>query len=142
MSLALVYLARGVGGGLSSVKAFFNAYDIHPAGCPHELIVIIKGWDGIEGLVEAKKTKRDPRVGQQQAKLYADCLEKQFVRLEIGGVRWLCRARHEHQAQCARHRGRDFVLYREHIRELAIVPIRPRHLLVGRRHQLRGDAQL
>ncbi len=29
-------------------------------------------------LVEAKRTKRDPRVGQQQAKLYADCLEKQF----------------------------------------------------------------
>jgi len=27
---------------------------------------------------EAKRTKRDPRVGQQQAKLYADCLEKQF----------------------------------------------------------------
>jgi len=30
------------------------------------------------GLVEAKRTRRDPRVGQQQAKLYADCLEKQF----------------------------------------------------------------
>jgi type I restriction enzyme R subunit len=30
------------------------------------------------GVVEAKRTKRDARVGQQQAKLYADCLEKQF----------------------------------------------------------------
>jgi type I restriction enzyme R subunit len=30
------------------------------------------------GLVEAKRTKRDARVGQQQAKLYADCLEKHF----------------------------------------------------------------
>jgi type I restriction enzyme R subunit len=30
------------------------------------------------GLVEAKKTKRDARVGQQQAKLYADCLEAKF----------------------------------------------------------------
>jgi len=29
-------------------------------------------------LVEAKRTKRDPRVGQHQAKLYADCLEKEF----------------------------------------------------------------
>ncbi len=29
-------------------------------------------------LVEAKRTRRDPRVGQQQAKLYADCLERQF----------------------------------------------------------------
>ncbi|MGQ0712818.1 MAG: DEAD/DEAH box helicase family protein [Gemmatimonadaceae bacterium] len=32
------------------------------------------------GLVEAKRTRRDPRAGQQQAKLYADCLERQFGR--------------------------------------------------------------
>jgi type I restriction enzyme R subunit len=32
------------------------------------------------GLVEAKRTRRDARVGQQQAKLYADCLEQQFGR--------------------------------------------------------------
>ena len=30
------------------------------------------------GLVEAKRTRRDARVGQQQAKLYANCLESQF----------------------------------------------------------------
>ncbi len=30
------------------------------------------------GLVEAKRTRRDARVGQQQAKLYADCLEQRF----------------------------------------------------------------
>jgi type I restriction enzyme R subunit len=30
------------------------------------------------GLVEAKRTGKDPRAGQQQAKLYADCLEAQF----------------------------------------------------------------
>ncbi len=39
-------------------------------------------WGGDDGkplaLVEAKRTTRDPRVGQQQAKLYADCLENQF----------------------------------------------------------------
>lgn len=29
-------------------------------------------------VVEAKKTSKDPRVGEQQAKLYADCLEKNF----------------------------------------------------------------
>lgn len=32
------------------------------------------------GLVEAKRTKKSPHLGQQQAKLYADCLEKQFGR--------------------------------------------------------------
>lgn len=30
------------------------------------------------GLVEAKKTSKDARVGQQQAKIYADCLEKKY----------------------------------------------------------------
>jgi type I restriction enzyme R subunit len=40
---------------------------------------VLWGDDGKPlGLVEAKRTKRDPRVGQQQAKLYADCLEQQF----------------------------------------------------------------
>lgn len=30
------------------------------------------------GLVEAKRTSKDPRVGQQQAKIYADCLEAKY----------------------------------------------------------------
>ncbi|HVS06350.1 MAG TPA: DEAD/DEAH box helicase family protein [Candidatus Dormibacteraeota bacterium] len=30
------------------------------------------------GLVEAKRTRKDPKIGRQQAKLYADCLESQF----------------------------------------------------------------
>ncbi|WML37797.1 DEAD/DEAH box helicase family protein [Clostridium sp. OS1-26] len=29
-------------------------------------------------VVEAKRSSKDPKVGQQQARLYADCLEKQF----------------------------------------------------------------
>jgi len=40
---------------------------------------VLWGSDGKPlGLVEAKRTRRDARVGQQQAKLYADCLERQF----------------------------------------------------------------
>src|SRR5438105_12317079 len=40
---------------------------------------VLWGDDGKPlGLVEAKRTRRDARVGQQQAKLYADCLEKRF----------------------------------------------------------------
>ncbi len=40
---------------------------------------VLWGDDGKPlGLVEAKRTRRDSRVGQQQAKLYADCLEKRF----------------------------------------------------------------
>ncbi|HET6912248.1 MAG TPA: DEAD/DEAH box helicase family protein [Rhodanobacteraceae bacterium] len=40
---------------------------------------VLWGDDGKPlGLVEAKRTRRDARVGQHQAKLYADCLEQQF----------------------------------------------------------------
>lgn len=40
---------------------------------------VLWGDDGKPlGVVEAKRTRRDARVGQQQAKLYADCLERQF----------------------------------------------------------------
>ena len=40
---------------------------------------VLWGEDGKPlGLIEAKRTRHDARVGQQQAKLYADCLERQF----------------------------------------------------------------
>ena len=40
---------------------------------------VLRGDDGKPlALVEAKRTRKDPRAGQQQAKLYADCLEKQY----------------------------------------------------------------
>lgn len=40
---------------------------------------VLWGNDGKPlGLVEAKKTRKDPQVGQQQAKLYADCLEQMY----------------------------------------------------------------
>src|SRR6185312_8797272 len=40
---------------------------------------VLWGADGRPlGLVEAKRTRRDAREGQQQAKLYADCLEAEF----------------------------------------------------------------
>jgi type I restriction enzyme R subunit len=54
------------------------------SGMPNEKGVgfvdyVLWGDDGKPlGLVEAKRTRRDARVGQQQAKLYADCLERQF----------------------------------------------------------------
>lgn len=56
---------------------------------------VLWGNDGKPlGLVEAKRTKKDSRAGQQQAKLYADCLEKQFgqrpvIFLSNGYEHWL-----------------------------------------------------
>jgi type I restriction enzyme R subunit len=40
---------------------------------------VLWGDDGkLLALIEAKRTKRDPREGQRQAELYANCLEQQF----------------------------------------------------------------
>ncbi|QPK63240.1 DEAD/DEAH box helicase family protein [Methylomonas sp. LL1] len=40
---------------------------------------VLWGDDGKPlALIEAKRTRKDARVGQQQAKLYADCLERQY----------------------------------------------------------------
>ncbi len=56
---------------------------------------VLWGNDGKPlGLVEAKRTKKDSRVGQQQAKLYADCLEEKFgqrpvIYLSNGYEHWL-----------------------------------------------------
>ncbi|MBI4499818.1 MAG: DEAD/DEAH box helicase family protein [Gemmatimonadetes bacterium] len=45
---------------------------------------VLWGDDGKPlALVEAKRTQRDARAGQQQAKLYADCLEKEFGRRPV-----------------------------------------------------------
>jgi type I restriction enzyme, R subunit len=45
---------------------------------------VLWGDDGKPlALVEAKRTRRDPRVGQQQARLYAGCLERQYGRRPV-----------------------------------------------------------
>jgi type I restriction enzyme R subunit len=45
---------------------------------------VLWGTDGLPlAVVEAKRTAKSPEVGQQQAKLYADCLEKQFGRRPV-----------------------------------------------------------
>jgi len=45
---------------------------------------VLWGDDGLPlALVEAKRTRKSAQIGQQQAKLYADCLEKQFGRRPV-----------------------------------------------------------
>mgnify|MGYP000215102791 CR=1 FL=1 len=56
---------------------------------------VLWGADGLPlAVVEAKRTKKDPKVGQQQAKLYADCLEVAYGRRPVvfytnGYTHWL-----------------------------------------------------
>ena len=45
---------------------------------------VLWGDDGKPlAVIEAKRTKRDAKVGQQQAKLYADCLETQYTQRPV-----------------------------------------------------------
>lgn len=63
--------------------------EVEVAGMPNEqgtgyVDYVLWGDDGKPlALVEAKRTRRDPRVGQQQAKLYADCLENEYGRRPV-----------------------------------------------------------
>lgn len=54
MSITVAFLARGVEAGLPAVQAFLQSYRAHPAGTPHRLVVLMKGWDGIPGQDEAR----------------------------------------------------------------------------------------
>ncbi len=61
---------------------------------------VLWGKDGLPlGVVEAKRTKHDPKQGQRQAELYADCLERKFGQRPIiffsnGYETWLWDDRH------------------------------------------------
>jgi len=55
MSVAVIYLSRGLGGGRASAEAFFETYRKFPAGREHELFVISKGWQSGAELDEVTK---------------------------------------------------------------------------------------
>lgn len=58
--------------------------EVEVAGMPNNAGVgfvdyVLYGANGKPvAVVEAKRSSKDPKIGQQQAKLYADCLERQF----------------------------------------------------------------
>ena len=47
--ITVAFLARGRDGGLAAVEAFIASYDRHPAGTPHTLVLLAKGWEGVSG---------------------------------------------------------------------------------------------
>ena len=49
MSIAVLFLARGIGGGVPAVSRFLQPYHRHPAGHTHQLYGLLKGWEGVEG---------------------------------------------------------------------------------------------
>jgi type I restriction enzyme, R subunit len=68
-----------------------NVIEVEVKGMPNAPGVgyvdyVLRGDDGKPlALVEAKRTRKDPRIGQQQAKLYADCLEAQYAPVHLKG---------------------------------------------------------
>jgi len=73
-------LLREAGWDLNPAKNFEVEVDGMPNGEGKGFVdYVLWGDDGKPlMLVEAKRTTKSPMVGQQQAKLYADCLEKQY----------------------------------------------------------------
>lgn len=59
MSVAIIYLARGIGTGLPSIEAFFDAYQRCPPGYPHRLVIAIKGWESVSGLPTVIRRSRE-----------------------------------------------------------------------------------
>jgi hypothetical protein len=55
VSEAVVFLARGIGGGVEAADAFFASYRSHPAGARHRLVVIAKGWKDAHGRARLDK---------------------------------------------------------------------------------------
>jgi hypothetical protein len=43
--VTVVYLCRGADGGVDAARRFVNSSTVHPAGMPHRLLAIMKGWD-------------------------------------------------------------------------------------------------
>jgi hypothetical protein len=59
MRQAVVFLARGIGCGLSASRAFFESYRAYAAGRDHDLIVLLKGWEGVSGQDEVREMARN-----------------------------------------------------------------------------------
>jgi len=52
MTIAVIYIARGHGAGLTAGNVFFCGYRSNPPGCAHRLVVVTKGWTGVPGLTD------------------------------------------------------------------------------------------
>jgi len=107
---------------------------------------VLWGGDGRPlALIEAKRTKKDPRAGQQQAKLYADCLEAAFGRRPLifisnGYEHWLWEDQRYPPRRVAGFLTRDemdlALQRRERLRQLSGVEIDS--AIAGRPYQTRA----
>ncbi len=111
---------------------------------------VLRGHDGKPvALVEAKKTRKDPKVGKQQAKLYADCLEQKFGQRPIiyysnGYTTWLWDDTFYPPREVSGFATRDELQWRINQREerqdLALM--QPKKEITGRAYQMEAAARV
>ena len=111
---------------------------------------VLWGQDGKPvALVEAKKTRKDPKVGKQQAKLYADCLEQKFGQRPIiyfsnGYTTWVWDDTFYPPREVAGFATRDELQWRINQRDgrqdLSLV--QPKKEITGRYYQMEATARV
>jgi len=74
MPQAVILLLRGVDGGLNSASRFFASYRANPAGLPHELVVLLKGWEGV--------------AGAREVRAMAEALQARLIEVPDDGYDW------------------------------------------------------
>ena len=89
-SIAVVYLARGLPGGLDVVRSFFSSYEAHKPGVRHSLRVLVKGWETVPGLDTV--TALAGRLGARVIPLPDDGFDLGAYFRVVPGVteQWIC----------------------------------------------------
>lgn len=52
MSVAVLFLARGLNGGIEAVDSFLESYRAHSAGARHNLYLLVKAWETASGCAD------------------------------------------------------------------------------------------
>ena len=111
---------------------------------------VLWGHDGNPlGLVEAKKTRKDPRIGKHQAELYADCLEQHFGQRPIiyysnGYTTWLWDDQFYPPREVQGFATRDELQWRINQRDSRqdLALMQPKKEITGRYYQMEAAARV
>jgi hypothetical protein len=89
-SIAVVYLARGLPGGLEAVRSFFTTYEANDPGITHSLRIVVKGWETVPGLDSVIKLA--DRLGAEVIRLQDDGFDfgAYFRAIPEVQEQWIC----------------------------------------------------
>lgn len=89
-TVAVLYLARGIGAGLEAVDRFIHAYRACPAQHAHQLCFLVKGW--VDPAAEAEVMKRAEAIHADVLSLPDTGFDwgAYFAALPHVNARWIC----------------------------------------------------